>query len=561
MQSSDLVQPALPVLCYVCEAANTCDAEYCRRCSAPMALAQQALGQTARPKMVAVLGPSGSGKTVYLGMLMDVLSRLPQRLQIIARGAFSIGLQQATVSALASCEFPAKTGTEPERWSWVHCEIHRHDAAEEAPSVAESLAGVAPRKRRVSTTKNPHVELVMPDMAGEAILEEVEHPQTFFVIRSLLRNSAAVLLLIDAAELAQGRRDPDFAAMKILSCLKELELQGGVSRMSRRPVALVFTKVDQAEGCRANPQEFAYVCRGNLAKLPAGISRLCVLCRQRRRLLHVAGSPRRGPPPNSFAGRTTRDHRTVRMAPGKAASRGETMKMAKGTAVVQQAIFTSAKTDRSAGYQILAASPGLAESDRRELAAWGPSHDSLLDTGPDALSVNFFPLPSGSFCVSRTTPAGWEYSGRGGYRIYTHCLIASPEVLWQFANHPLALLSAAMAGGCLEPLDAIPARLEPLELRETTTAGDTGGLARLAAEVGPASLATFVEAALTSVCLAVRGPVPTDCLVGGLLDCLPLDCRTLISFSTGLNLHGGLSICLPFPTTRPSNGGSPIDLA
>ncbi len=257
MQSSDLVQPALPVLCYVCEAANTRDAEYCRRCSAPMALAQQALGQTARPKMVAVLGPSGSGKTVYLGMLMDVLSRLPQRLQIIARGAFSIGLQQATVSALASCEFPAKTGTEPERWSWVHCEIHRRDAAEEAPSVAESLAGVAPRKRRVSTTKNPHVELVMPDMAGEAILEEVEHPQTFFVIRSLLRNSAAVLLLIDAAELAQGRRDPDFAAMKILSCLKELELQGGVSRMSRRPVALVFTKVDQAEGCRANPQEFA----------------------------------------------------------------------------------------------------------------------------------------------------------------------------------------------------------------------------------------------------------------------------------------------------------------
>lgn len=122
------------------------------------------------------------------------------------------------------------------------------------------------------------------------------------------------------------------------------------------------------------------------------------------------------------------------------------MKMAKGTAVVQQAIFTSAKTDRSAGYQILAASPGLAESDRRELAAWGPSHDSLLDTGPDALSVNFFPLPSGSFCVSRTTPAGWEYSGRGGYRIYTHCLIASPEVLWQFANHPLALLARLWQG-------------------------------------------------------------------------------------------------------------------
>jgi hypothetical protein len=217
------------------------------------------------------------------------------------------------------------------------------------------------------------------------------------------------------------------------------------------------------------------------------------------------------------------------------------MNMAKGLAVVQQAIFTSARTDRSAGYQILAASPGLVEFDRRELAAWGPSHDSLLDAGPDAASVNFFPLPSGAFCVSRTAPAGWEYSGRGGYRIYTHCLIASPAALRQFANHPLLLLRAAMAGGCLEVPDEIPARLAPLELRETAPAAvypctymSAGPLAQLAAEVGPASLAMLVQAALTNVCLAVRGPVAMDRLICGLLDCLPLDCRTSISFSTGL---------------------------
>ena len=36
------------------------------------------------------------------------------------------------------------------------------------------------------------------------------------------------------------------------------------------------------------------------------------------------------------------------------------MSMAKELAVVQQAIFTSAKTDHSAGYQVLAASPGIA---------------------------------------------------------------------------------------------------------------------------------------------------------------------------------------------------------
>ena len=216
------------------------------------------------------------------------------------------------------------------------------------------------------------------------------------------------------------------------------------------------------------------------------------------------------------------------------------MRMAKGLAVVQQAIFTAAKTDRSADYRILAASPGIAEFDCRELAAWGPSHDSLLDPGPQAVSVNFFPLPSGSFCVSRTTPAGWEHGGRG-HRLYTHCLIASLEALRQFANHPFLLLAAAMSGGNLDPPEAIPARLEPLELRPATTAGDAGLLARLAAEVGPEALAMLVQAVLSNVCLALRGPVATTRLICGLLDCLPLDCRTSLSFSTGLK----------FSTRRP----------
>src|SRR5208283_5291839 len=162
MKSSEMVEAALPILCYVCEAANTRDAEYCCRCSAPMALAHQAMGQTVRPKMVAVLGPSGSGKTVYLGMLLDMLSRQPKRLQILARGAFSIGLQQATVSALARCEFPAKTGTEPECWNWMHCEVHRDDdPASERPSFMERLKLRNLRKQsNAAKSKNLHVELV-----------------------------------------------------------------------------------------------------------------------------------------------------------------------------------------------------------------------------------------------------------------------------------------------------------------------------------------------------------------------------------------------------------------
>ena len=74
-------------------------------------------------EFVFLTGSSGAGKTVYLGMLLDLLSRQPERIQAMARGAFSITLQQATMAALMRCEFPEKTATEPDRWNWVHCQV------------------------------------------------------------------------------------------------------------------------------------------------------------------------------------------------------------------------------------------------------------------------------------------------------------------------------------------------------------------------------------------------------------------------------------------------------
>jgi hypothetical protein len=204
------------------------------------------------------------------------------------------------------------------------------------------------------------------------------------------------------------------------------------------------------------------------------------------------------------------------------------------TSRIEQAIFTSAQTTHCAGYQVVATSPGVVDADRRELAVWGPSHDSLLELGPDAASINFHPLPSGAFCISRTTPAGWEYSGRGGHRVYTHSLIVPPAVLARFANHPLALARAALAGGGMEPRSSFPAALEPLELPGRASAVDQTSLARLVAQVGSHGMATLVQAALDSLCLAVGGRLPPEQLIAGLLDCLPPECRTEFSFSTGL---------------------------
>jgi hypothetical protein len=202
--------------------------------------------------------------------------------------------------------------------------------------------------------------------------------------------------------------------------------------------------------------------------------------------------------------------------------------------LIEQAVFTSAETDRSAGYQVVAASPQISEADLRELAVWGPSHGALLDSSPSAVSYNFHPLPSGCYCASRTTPGGQEYSKRGGARVYTQCLIVPPRALARFANNPFALLRAALAAGALELHEEVPKRLEPFRLSGRTAVVDSALLARLCAHPGPDGLASLVQAALSSTTVAVTGDVPPEQLIAGLINCLPPECRPLFSFSTGL---------------------------
>jgi hypothetical protein len=205
---------------------------------------------------------------------------------------------------------------------------------------------------------------------------------------------------------------------------------------------------------------------------------------------------------------------------------------------VEQAIFTSAKTDRAVGYQVIAHSPGITHPDIRELGVWCPSHDSLLDQGGDTVSLNFHPLPSGSYCVSRTMPAGWEYSGRGGVRVYTHCLIVPPEVMARFANNPFAIYQDALAAGAMEIRDPIPPRLETLTLTGGATPVDQQLLTNLGSSPGPHEMAVLVQSALNAICLAVASePSPYE-LFAGLINCLPTACRLEYSFSTGLKFSG-----------------------
>ena len=146
-----------------------------------MSLAHNVQSVKKPPHLIAVIGASGAGKTVYLGLLMDLLTRHVGLLRSTARGPMSISLQQTTTTALSTGWFPEKTVTTPEHWHWVHCQFNCR------------------RRRRP-------LELVIPDLSGEALGIETERSNRYPAIRSLLTKCAGVIVLADAERLQVGRQ-------------------------------------------------------------------------------------------------------------------------------------------------------------------------------------------------------------------------------------------------------------------------------------------------------------------------------------------------------------------
>ncbi|HTQ38333.1 MAG TPA: hypothetical protein VMJ32_04860 [Pirellulales bacterium] len=202
--------------------------------------------------------------------------------------------------------------------------------------------------------------------------------------------------------------------------------------------------------------------------------------------------------------------------------------------LIEQAIFTFAKTDHAAGYQLLARSPGVTDRQARELAVWGPSHDALNTDRDEASSVNFHSLPCGTYCVSKTVATGQEHNGWGGADVYTQFLLVPSAVLARFANNPFAVLRAAWAKGVLAVHEQPPSVLEPFTLAGRSATVDEGLLAQFADQWGPQGVARLIAAALRPGIQLLAGAQHCETLIGGLLQCFPVECRGELTFTTGL---------------------------
>ncbi len=231
MSTSTYTQPTT-VPCLICETQNQVDMMVCEACGAPMSLIQEAVAQERDPCIITVIGDSNVGKTVYLGMLLDMLSKRADDFEAIPKGSYSVNLQHSVVTYLGARHFPPKTPMEVDEWNWAYFQVSRRE-----------------RNARI-------FDLVMPDMAGEAIAAEVATPSTFAVIRSLLEKSAGAVLLVDAALAGAGSPQPDFFALKLMSYLDGVLAVKRQQRLTT-PVAVVLSKADYCPECFDDPRGFA----------------------------------------------------------------------------------------------------------------------------------------------------------------------------------------------------------------------------------------------------------------------------------------------------------------
>lgn len=225
--------------CVCCGAIIGSKDVFCRQCATPTTLSRAASHSSVETGFISVLGASNAGKTVYLGMLLDVLNKDGGAVSGAPKSTFSVNLQEQVITALESRQFPEKTPSESDMWNWVHCEL--------------SL-----RNKRSARS----LELISPDLAGEAIAAEVQQPGTYPIIQQVVRRSSGIMILCDSIRVREANSGDDLFAMKLAAYVAQ---HHGMSPNNHSEhsdgtgpsLAIVLTKCDACPEATQDPTSFA----------------------------------------------------------------------------------------------------------------------------------------------------------------------------------------------------------------------------------------------------------------------------------------------------------------
>lgn len=200
---------------------------------------------------------------------------------------------------------------------------------------------------------------------------------------------------------------------------------------------------------------------------------------------------------------------------------------------IEHAIHTSSQTIGNEGYQIVAASPGIGDLERSQLASWCPSHNGLLPNFIASGSISSFQLSDGHHWITRTWNAGNEYSNRGGYRLLTHCLRIPEAIFLNFANNPFAVMDAVVAGGYLDIDNEGMRDIKPFSLVGRARAFDAHRLSEWVETLGHHRIVDIVNTCCCSHRVAFVGGPEIQCWLASLINLFPVPSRGKISFCIG----------------------------
>ncbi len=227
--------PPIALDCVCCDYRLSERDEYCPECQTPASLSRTVATRLGAQSFTSVLGASNAGKTVYLGLLLDILSKGTDEFRGMATSAFSVDLQEQVITALEQRSFPEKTPSEADAWKWLHCQV--------------SMAG-----KKESKT----VDLISPDFAGEAIAMEVNQAGLYPAIKHVVSKSSGVMILCDSMRVRDQGSGEDLFAMKLASYIAQLHgLTSNGSHGAGPAVAVVFTKCDSCPEAIDDPTSFA----------------------------------------------------------------------------------------------------------------------------------------------------------------------------------------------------------------------------------------------------------------------------------------------------------------
>jgi hypothetical protein len=226
-------------ICVCCGRHLTQQDEFCSDCQTPASLSRTVASRSGEQNFVSVLGASNAGKTVYLGLLLDILSKGSDEFRGTASNSSSIDLQEQVVTALERRSFPEKTPSEADGWKWMHCQV--------------SMA-------KPKTTHE--IDLISPDFAGEAIAMEIQRAGMYPAIQHVVEQSVGLMVLCDSMRVRDEGSGEDLFAMKLASYVAERhglssDKRGGRNRPSGPAIAIVFTKCDGCPEAIEDPSSFA----------------------------------------------------------------------------------------------------------------------------------------------------------------------------------------------------------------------------------------------------------------------------------------------------------------